>query len=180
MMKDRAKSIRLKFIVSSGAMGVMLLGCGDGEATDDSTDSTLPYGDAGSIPNSGEDGTQNDPNGETGESPTWPQEKYISIDELYSRVQSGDSEMLLMNVSDEEFYNMGHIEGTVKIPWDTLSSRLDEVDRDKHIVIYCRRGVRSESAYDTLIGEDYPFVWVMEGGLEQWIEKGYPVVPDGK
>jgi rhodanese-related sulfurtransferase len=35
--------------------------------------------------------------------------------------------------------------------------------------------VRSEAAYDTLIANDYPNVWVMEGGIEAWIAAGYPI-----
>ncbi len=86
--------------------------------------------------------------------------------------------MVLLNVSDEEFYEMGHIADSLKIPWDLLETRLDEVDRSRHIVIYCRRGVRSESAYETLTDAGYSLIWVMEGGLEQWIAAGYPTVSD--
>ncbi len=108
--------------------------------------------------------------------PLWPSDKYISISEVYQRVQANDSDMLLLNVSDEEFYDMGHIEGSTKIPWDVLETKLDKVDSKRHIVIYCRRGVRSEFAYTTLSDNGYSLLWVMEDGLEEWIEKGYPTV----
>ncbi len=107
----------------------------------------------------------------------WPVEKYISVDAVHRKTVQGDDEMFLVNVVDEEFYTLGHIEGSLKIPWDTLDAHLGEVDAAKHVVIYCRKGVRSESAYETLKGANYPMVWVMEGGIEVWIEKGYPTVP---
>jgi rhodanese-related sulfurtransferase len=108
----------------------------------------------------------------------WPEDKYISIDEVYGRVQAGDPDLLLVNVVDEEFYDLGHIAGSLIIPWDTLEDHLDEVDSYRHIVVYCRRGVRSESAYDILMGAGYSLVWVMDGGLESWIAQGYPTVSE--
>jgi rhodanese-related sulfurtransferase len=115
---------------------------------------------------------------DTGVPDAWPDGKYITIEEVYARVQANDPEMLLINVVDEVFYNLGHIEGSLKITWDTLEANLDEVDSTRHIVIYCRRGVRSESAYTTLVDNGYPHVWVMENGIEAWIAAGYPTVPE--
>jgi rhodanese-related sulfurtransferase len=108
----------------------------------------------------------------------WPAGKYISIDEVYARSQAADPEMLLVNVVDPEYYNLGHIANSLKIPWDALAGRLGEVDPGRHVVLYCRRGVRSESAYTTLMDNGYPMVWVMEGGIEKWIAAGYPTVAD--
>ncbi|MFC1611946.1 rhodanese-like domain-containing protein, partial [Myxococcota bacterium] len=87
-----------------------------------------------------------------------------------------DPRMLPLNVVDEQHYGLGHIEGSLVIPWDELETRLDEVDPGRHIVVYCRRGVRSESGYDTLIANSYQLVWAMEGGIEAWIDLGYPTV----
>jgi rhodanese-related sulfurtransferase len=118
-------------------------------------------------------GSTDDPVGEA-----WPDNKYISMATVYEKSTQPNSDMLLINVSDEEFYAMGHIAGSLKIPWDSMGENLDAVDAERHIVIYCRRGVRSESAYDTLTVTGYAAVWVMEGGLEAWIDSGYPVVFD--
>jgi rhodanese-related sulfurtransferase len=108
----------------------------------------------------------------------WPDGKYVSVDEVYARAQAGDSAMFPVNVVDEEYYSLGHIAGSLKIPWKMLEGRLGELDPGRHIVVYCRKGVRSESAYTTLVTNDFPLVWVMEGGLERWIAAGYPTVAD--
>lgn len=118
------------------------------------------------------------PAGDAGAPLPWPTGKYISIDEVYARLQARDPDMLLVNVVDEQYYDLGHLAGSLKIPYDTLAGRLGELDRTRHIVIYCRRGVRSETAYTTLTGNGFSLVWVMEGGIEPWIAAGYPVVPD--
>ena len=108
----------------------------------------------------------------------WPDGKYISVDEVYEKVRTRESGMLLINVVDAAFYDLGHIEGSLEITWDSLEDHLDEIEPTRHIIIYCRRGVRSESAYATLIDHDFPMVWVMEGGIEAWTTRGYPVVSD--
>jgi rhodanese-related sulfurtransferase len=144
-------------------------GQGDDRDTADSTDGHHGSSDSG--------GDMNKDGGDTN-SEVWPDDKYISIVSVHEKTLDKSTDMLLINVSDEEFYSMGHIENSLKIPWDTLSTQLDSVDAGRHIVLYCRRGVRSESAYDTLVANDYSMVWVMDGGLEEWIDMGYPVVHD--
>lgn len=141
-------------------------GGGTSAAGASSTDAAVTGGTAGVA----------EPDG--GVAAAWPDGKYIAIDEVHDRLAAGDPEMLLINVVDTEFYNLGHLEGSLKITWDTLADHLDEVDPSRHIVIYCRRGVRSEPAYDTLTSNGYSLVWVMEGGIEAWTAAGYPTVAD--
>jgi rhodanese-related sulfurtransferase len=157
---DAAPSVDAGGVADAGEPGT-----GDAAPSVDA-DSALDASDAASDAGPAADG-----------SAPWPDDRYISIDEVYQRLQNADPDMLLVNVVDEEFYDLGHIEGSLTIPWDTLSGNLDQLDPDMHIVIYCRRGVRSESAYDTLAGNGYPQVWVMDGGIEAWIAAGYATVP---
>ncbi|MFW5878706.1 MAG: rhodanese-like domain-containing protein [Myxococcota bacterium] len=104
----------------------------------------------------------------------WPEERELTCEQVNGYLTDEDPRMLLLNVVDEEFYGLGHIPGSLQIPWDLLPGRLDEVDPERHVVIYCRRGVRSESAYTTLLESDYLNVWIMAGGMERWNELGYP------
>jgi len=106
----------------------------------------------------------------------WPDGSTITVDEVRERMEADDPAMLLLNVSDEEFYDLGHLPGSLVIPWDLLADHLDLVDSARHIVIYCRRGVRSESAFVTLQDASCPYVWIMEGGLEAWIAAGNTTV----
>jgi len=91
-------------------------------------------------------------------------------------MQAKDPDMLLINVVDETYYYLGHLAGSLKITYDTLKNHLGELDRNRNIVVYCRRGLRSESAYDTLKSNGFSKVWAMEGGIESWTKAGYPTV----
>jgi rhodanese-related sulfurtransferase len=135
-------------------------------------------GDVGST--EATDGPADLPPGDTADDAVdlaWPAGHYITIAEVHARLEARDAEMLLLNVSDEEFYALGHIPGSLAIPWDILPGRIGDVDPTRHVVIYCRRGVRSEAAYGTLSGAGYTMLWIMEGGIEAWTAAGYATVP---
>lgn len=127
---------------------------------------------------SSHDGGNAPPLSDSGVSDSWPESKYLSVVDVHEFIQGSVSNVQLINVVDEEYYSLGHIANSLKIPWDVLSSNLSQVDKNRHVILYCRRGVRSESAYDTLRSNGYTLVWIMEGGIEAWIAAGYPTVSD--
>ncbi len=55
-----------------------------------------------------------------------------------------------------------------RIPlWD-LRERLDELDRDQEIVIFCRGGVRTFEAYRTMKGAGFKRVYILDGSTDFW------------
>jgi NADPH-dependent 2,4-dienoyl-CoA reductase/sulfur reductase-like enzyme/rhodanese-related sulfurtransferase len=58
---------------------------------------------------------------------------------------------MLLDVREPEEWFLGHIPGAVHIPLNDLRSRLEELPRDKHIVVYCASGLRSYYACRTLM-----------------------------
>lgn len=58
---------------------------------------------------------------------------------------------ILLDVRTDEEYAKGHIEGAVHIPVDSLRKRIDELPRDKRVVIYCKIGLRGYIAYRILV-----------------------------
>jgi len=53
-----------------------------------------------------------------------------------------EKNFILLDVRTEEEFENGHIEGAVNIPVDSLRSRLDELDKEKLIIVYCKVGIR--------------------------------------
>ncbi len=115
--------------------------------------------------------------GDPAELADWPAEKYLSCEQVNDYLTDQDPRLLALNVADATFYNLGHIPGSLKIPWNQMADRLDEVDSTRHVLIYCRRGVRSEAAYPILKDAGYPHLWIMTDGIERWNELGYPTEP---
>lgn len=92
---------------------------------------------------------------------------------------AGERAPVVVDVREpEEFVGeLGHIEGALPIPLDSLQKRLPKltgyVDRD--LVVVCRAGARSASACAMLVQAGFPKVSNLEGGMLAWVEAGMPV-----
>lgn len=81
---------------------------------------------------------------------------------------------ILLDVRTPEEFAQGHLPGAVLIPHDQLAARLDEIDRDRWVLVYCRSGKRASTAQDIL--EDAGIeVRQVEGSWLRWQEEERPV-----
>lgn len=62
---------------------------------------------------------------------------------------------MLVDVRSESEHNRGHIPGSILIPVDELRSRLDELDLDKEIWVYCQVGLRGYTAARILMQKGF-------------------------
>jgi rhodanese-related sulfurtransferase/rubrerythrin len=97
------------------------------------------------------------------EIPSWPPDKIREF--LRSRDHAGYN---LVDVRQQEEYEDGHLPGTKLIPVGDLSSRMNELDRAKPTIMYCRSGNRSRVAAGMLIDRGFKDVFSMEGGILAW------------
>lgn len=74
------------------------------------------------------------------------------------------SEGYIIDVRTESEQLTGKIEGSVNIPLESLRSRLNEVPRDKKIILYCSKGLKSYFASRILLQEGYENVLSLSGG----------------
>lgn len=98
----------------------------------------------------------------------------VSVGEACSRYQDG---AFVLDVRTVEEWNEYHAPGTTLIPLDQLAARVDEVPRDRPIVVVCRSGNRSQQGRDILLQAGFTQVTSMDGGLKEWRAKGYPIEP---
>jgi rhodanese-related sulfurtransferase len=96
----------------------------------------------------------------------------ISVEEAYLKYQQG---VFFLDVRTAEEWDQVRIPNTTLIPLDELASRLDELPRDREIVVVCRSGNRSAQARDTLLAAGFPSVTSMAGGITQWSALNYPL-----
>ncbi|KKI90357.1 ArsR family transcriptional regulator [Bacillus sp. SA1-12] len=60
----------------------------------------------------------------------------LTMDQVYEKLNSGD--VVLLDLRPAEEYNAGHIEGAVSVPMEKLDLYLQQLQRDKEVVAYCR------------------------------------------
>ncbi len=78
--------------------------------------------------------------------------KAIHYDEIDNLT---DHQFLLDVRTPGELQATGFIEGAVNIPVDTLRHRMDELPKDKEIIIYCAVGLRGHVAYRQLVNNGF-------------------------
>jgi adenylyltransferase/sulfurtransferase len=99
----------------------------------------------------------------------------ITVKQLKARLDAGERPYIL-DVREPAEYQIANLNGTL-IPLGTLSSRLNELDRDREIVVHCKSGGRSAQACDILRGAGFENVKNLEGGILAWADQIDPRMP---
>ena len=111
--------------------------------------------------------------------------KNINVEEARKMVKEND--VFVLDVRTPAEFNSSHLEGATLIPVNNafgsnlssellLEARKNEVPENKKVLVYCRTGHRSTAASTILAKAGYSQVYNMGGGINAWLELGYPVV----
>ena len=97
--------------------------------------------------------------------------------ETLRRKQVFKEPFLLLDVRPARNYATEHIAGAKNIPLDELSFNLHEIPRDLDVVCYCGGGAcpLGGMAVERLRLKGYDRVFELEGGIEEWKRRGYPL-----
>jgi len=98
----------------------------------------------------------------------------ITAQELHALQESKDPP-LVIDVRDRAEYKTGHVPGAINIPQKKLAKQLDKLANANSVVLYCYNGRRTRLAEQTLIENDIPNVFHLEGGLIGWRQAGFKV-----
>jgi rhodanese-related sulfurtransferase len=98
-----------------------------------------------------------------GQGPSVPE---ISTQEAEARLKKEPTPMVL-DVREPDEYEAGHIPGSKLVPLGTLDQHLDELPKDREIVVVCRSGGRSAHATQLLKHSGYK-AFNMAGGMLAW------------
>jgi rhodanese-related sulfurtransferase len=98
----------------------------------------------------------------------------ITAAAAYTRYQAGADYFL--DVRTPEEWTLLHLQNSTLIPLADLPGRLNELPRDRKIVVVCATGSRSRQALGILQTAGLAQAVSMKGGLTAWEAAGYPVV----
>ncbi|HCZ9556489.1 FAD-dependent oxidoreductase [Vibrio cholerae] len=74
----------------------------------------------------------------------------------FDEIDNLTNEQVLLDVRNPmELQNMGYLPGAINIPVDQLRQRMNELPKDKEIVIYCQVGLRGNVAYRQLVNNGF-------------------------
>jgi hydroxyacylglutathione hydrolase len=100
----------------------------------------------------------------------------ITLDEFQSLKQQNNLQVVdLRGVAE---YNTAHIAGADNVFVGTIEKNLDKVSKDHKVVIHCQGGDRATIAYSILAKHGYHNVLNFNGGINEWINEGNPVISE--
>ncbi len=92
----------------------------------------------------------------------------ITPQELKNKL-SANTDVLLIDIREDwerETYNIGG----AHIPIGDLITRLSEIPKEKEVVLYCEKGIRSTIAIQRLESLGFKNLYNLSGGMKAWKE----------
>lgn len=108
----------------------------------------------------------------------------ISPGDVVKKVRANE-DVVLLDVRTLEEYEEVHLEDALLLPVQELSQEaltgigLGEGMKDKEIILYCRSGARSQTAYNIMESLGYTNIKSVAGGMIHWQEDQYPLTESG-
>lgn len=100
----------------------------------------------------------------------------IDVVELKQLIDGGSAPQLL-DVRTPEEWAICHLDGATLLPLQELAQRVDSLDPQRDIVVYCHVGGRSAMAVDFLTQRGFGRVRNLTGGIQAWAERVEPDMP---
>ncbi|PAQ13613.1 rhodanese [Bacillaceae bacterium SAOS 7] len=92
--------------------------------------------------------------------------RHISTDDLKQELKEGNKQFVDVRTPAE--YKGHHVRGFKTIPLQQLASRMNELDRNKEVVVMCRSGMRSQKAAQLLKKKGFTNVTNVQDGICSW------------
>jgi molybdopterin/thiamine biosynthesis adenylyltransferase/rhodanese-related sulfurtransferase/molybdopterin converting factor small subunit len=103
-------------------------------------------------------------------------ETEIDVRELKRKIDAKEN-FYLLDVREPNEFKIGRIPGSTLIPLGEVPQRVQEIPKDKEIVVHCKMGGRSAKAAAFLRQQGFKSVKNLKGGILDWSDKIDPSVP---
>ena len=100
-----------------------------------------------------------------------------ALDPMYADIRRRDPvrPAILLDVRElDEFRNV-RVEGSLFIPMSQLGVRLQDVPKDRPVLVMCASGSRSQNVTAYLLQQGWEDVGSVAGGIDGWQRLGLPV-----
>jgi len=100
----------------------------------------------------------------------------VSLD--FARAEFEAGRVVLIDIREPNEHATGVAQGVQLLPMRQLGARLSEIPTaaDKPVLLICNTQNRSSSTLSALRERGYPHVRFVQGGMSEWVRRGWPVV----
>jgi rhodanese-related sulfurtransferase len=96
----------------------------------------------------------------------------VSVDEL----RESPNHYILLDARKYEEYQVSHLPGAIWVGHHEFSEdRIDDLDKDQPVLLYCSIGYRSEKIGERLEAAGFSQVYNLYGSIFEWTNRGYPL-----
>ena len=99
----------------------------------------------------------------------------MGVEELAERMRAG--EVAVIDVREPAEWEAGHLPGAENIPLSQIAARIEEIPRDRPLVLHCQAGGRSAIVASVLRSRGFDDVRNLSGGYAEWEASGGEVEP---
>lgn len=96
--------------------------------------------------------------------------------ESLSQRLADTEDVLLVDIRTPAEIAQGMIPDALQLPMHLIPLQMNEIPKDRDVVIYCRSGARSYQACAYLMQQGYNRVLNLRGGIIAWARHGLPIV----
>jgi len=104
----------------------------------------------------------------------------ITAIESYYLIQNNteNPNFIIIDIRTPEEFESGHLADSIIIDYyeSTFEKDIDQLDKEKTYLIYCRTGRRTGLAMDIMEDLNFLNVYNMLGGITQWGIEGLPII----
>ena len=100
----------------------------------------------------------------------------VSVEEAQRLLKTGTDSAFLLDVREPYEVAICRIDGSRHIAMREVAARIDELPRDRRLLVMCHHGGRSRQVSDFLRTQGFPAVSNVAGGIAAWAERVDPTL----
>jgi len=101
--------------------------------------------------------------------------KYEEVDANGAISLMDEKDLIVLDVRESKERKAGHIANDVHIPLSKVKNKLDTLDNNKKVLVYCRSGSRSSHIAGLLTRNNFEQVYNLKGGMQGWLKANLPI-----
>ncbi len=101
----------------------------------------------------------------------------LSPTEVARKLETAPDRVVLLDVREPNERSFATIQPSIHIPMYEVPGRLDEIPKDRDVVVYCHGGSRSQMVAHFLQERGFSSVANLAGGIDAWSVLVDPDVP---
>ena len=101
----------------------------------------------------------------------------VSLEQARADHEAG--RVVLIDIREPQEHATGVAAGAQLLPMSQLAQRLAEIPQaaDKPVYLICKTQNRSQATLEALREQGYRHVRYVHGGMREWAQRGWPMVP---